>query len=298
MGPTASGKSLVAEWIADELDAVLVSADAFMVYRGFDIGTNKPLERSRYELLDICDPREQFGVGEFVRRAGDVVRRSVAAQRSVVVVGGTGLYSRALMEGWDDLRGEPDPELRRSLRARLELEGLDVLVAQLRDLSPAEAARIDLQNPQRVTRALERALSPVSEHVIGPNLDVPMFKVGVQTSIDSLNERISARAKDMLREGWKDEVLNLLEMGVPEDAPAFKAIGYSALAKAWRGELSWEDAEGDIVRRTIQYAKRQRTWLRSEPRLRMLNVMGPYSAISIELQGDLRLFLRDIAAEA
>ena len=164
MGPTASGKTALAEGLADRLGAVLVNADAFQAYRGMDVGTAKPENRGRYRLLDIKKPDETYGVGEFCVRAAEELHGVHEEGRSAVVVGGTGQYVRALFEEYRDLMPDPDP----ALRARVDREAGGGGVGGPRHGAsatglPRSPPRTDLRNPVRVTRALERI-----EDVAGP----------------------------------------------------------------------------------------------------------------------------------
>lgn len=271
MGPTGSGKSDLAERIASLLDAQLINADAFQVYRGFDIGTNKPGHRDRYRLLDIKDPDEDFGVGEWVARALDVLAELWEAGRSAVVVGGTGLYVRALFEEWKGLAPPPDPALRAEVRSWAR-EGIGALAARLIAIDPIRAQAIDLSNPARVIRALERALQPQPPAAFS----LPPFrrvKWGLQPDVDALNARIDARTTDLLERGWLEEVERLSCQGVDEKCPAMRAIGYRTLLRVSMGAMRLEEALDMIRRETRQYAKRQRTWLRSEPHLQWFTVI-------------------------
>ncbi len=270
MGPTASGKSAVAEAIADRLGLQLVSADAFMVYRGFDIGTNKP-KRKDYELIDIIDPHEEFGVGEWVRLATTELDHLWNEKKGALIVGGTGFYIRALFEEYAEMRSAPDPALRADLEQRLDRDGLAALVEQLWSLDPDAAQATDLKNPVRVRRALERALDP------SPPIDfqLPPFikhKFVLQADPAELDQAIQTRVDAMFQAGWKQEVQCLLEKGTQTAAPAFRAIGYECLVDLISGRLGEEEAKAKIATATRQYAKRQRTWLRSEPNARAVNV--------------------------
>lgn len=288
MGPTASGKSVVAETLAEELSAKLLNADAFHVYRGFDVGTNKPAEKDRYRLLDLKDPNELFGLGEWISFAQAELRASYAAGENVVVVGGTGLYIRALFEQWSYLSGAPDPELRETLCGDEERLGLASLAERLHILDPAAAEQIDLANPARVRRALERALSPASpiENQLPP---FRKLKVGLVQSVDRLNACIDARSQHLLKAGWIEEVELLRDSGVRENFPAMRAIGYRTVLGLIEGALSANEAISEIQLLTRQYAKRQRTWLRSEPNLRRLDadglLEGDFSTIIRQLEG-------------
>lgn len=269
MGPTASGKTALAEALADRLGAGLVNADAFQAYRGMDVGTAKPEDRGRYRLLDVKSPDQAYGVGEFCLLAARELEDLHAQGRAAVVVGGTGQYVRALFEEYRDLMPDPDPALRARLTARLESEGLGELVAELRDRDPGLAARTALQNPVRVTRALERledGREPLEFRVPYTN----RIKVGLALDKEVLEERIVRRARGMMHNGWVEEVRRLREGGFGPGDPGFRALGYRTVARLLDGDLATEKAEREIVQETVAYAKRQRTWLRSEPGLQTI----------------------------
>jgi tRNA dimethylallyltransferase len=266
MGETASGKSALAESLADELGAQLVNADTFQVYRGMDIGTAKPAEKSRYRLLDIKDPDEQFGVGQFVQCALSILDESYVAGRSVVVVGGTGLNIRALFEEFSDMSSAPDPKLRERLNRDLELRGLPSLVEVLRSLDPVAASRVDLANPVRVIRAIERGSADRSlVQFCLPPFRKAKFAIDL-TPID-LEERIEKRVREMVQNGWALEIERLSEQGYRPQHPGFRAIGYRSMWDVVEGREDVETAIARTIVETRQYAKRQRTWLRSEPNL-------------------------------
>lgn len=266
MGPTASGKTRVAEGLASEFDAQLINADAFQVYRGMDVGTAKPLDRGLYELLDLKEPNEQYGVGEFCQDAVRILKGLWESGRSAVLVGGTGLYIRALMSQYEGLLPQPDPALRAELQARLEREGLENLVAELLSVQPEAAGRVDLRNPVRVTRALERASNPG----LPIKVDLPPFnkvKLGIHVDVDLLTTLIAERIDGMVQNGWVQEVRLLLSAGFGPGDPGFRAIGYSEIASHLLGRTDLEEAIAAATAETRRYAKRQRTWLRSEPSL-------------------------------
>lgn len=267
MGPTASGKTGLAEALADRLDAQLINADAFQVYRGFDIGTAKPGNKHLYELIDIKDPEEAFGVGEWVRLASKLLTELHRENRNAVIVGGTGFYIRALLERYTEMSSSPPAELRERLMA-VELEGgLEALLQQLNQIAPN--AKVDRKNPVRVRRAIERALSEPTNIEV----DYPEFrqhKIVLELSTEELNRRIAQRLQAMLENGWIEEVQTIKANGVPYDAPAMRAIGYQAISSYLDGSLAREKLYLQIETQTRQYAKRQRTWLRSEPGARKI----------------------------
>jgi tRNA dimethylallyltransferase len=273
MGPTASGKSLVAETLADRTDAQLINADSFQIYRGMDIGTAKPRDKSRYRLIDIKCPNESFGVGEFALLAIKELESCYDRGQSAVLVGGTGQYVRALMEEFQDLHPAPRPELRAKLDAELADNGLVSMVETLRKLDPELAARTELMNPVRVRRAMEIALEPTEKI----RIKLPPFtkeKIAIIAKPEVSAEKIGLRTLQMLQNGWASEVESLLHLGFKASDPGFRAIGYAAIAAAIESEgiLSEEilaELATKIESETANYAKRQRTWLRSEPNLKV-----------------------------
>ncbi|ARU40332.1 tRNA (adenosine(37)-N6)-dimethylallyltransferase MiaA [Armatimonadetes bacterium Uphvl-Ar1] len=269
MGPTGSGKSAVAERLADKWGAVLVNADAFQVYQGFDIGTNKPENRERYELIDICEAEEQFGVGEWLRRVEGMLQTAWDAQQDVIVVGGTGLYIRALFEGYAEMSGPPDPELRQELMRREAEEGLGKLVEQLEAVDPEMAGRVDLRNGVRVRRALEKVLGG-GERIQIEVPDFRKFKFGLDVEVEALRQRLEKRLLEMVDGGWIEEVRKLNDINVSENAPAMRAIGYHSWRCYLSGATTFDEAFAEVLKLTVQYAKRQRTWMRREPNLKMI----------------------------
>lgn len=274
MGPTASGKTALAESIADEIDAQLINADAFQAYRGMDIGTAKPEHRDRYLLLDIKDPNEGYGVGEFCARAAAALQDLWRQGRSAVVVGGTGLYIRALFQQYGRMMPTPAQEVRDRLRTRLESEGLDPLLAELQTRDPEAYARIDQRNPVRVVRALERVLDPRPP----VSIEIPPFKrlkFGLFPNKATLATRIEERTLLMVQNGLAQEVKTLLSLGYGPGDPGFRAIGYSEMAAYLRGETDLDATVATTIAETRRYAKRQSTWLRSEPGLGELDPTEP-----------------------
>ncbi|MBV6456991.1 MAG: tRNA dimethylallyltransferase [Fimbriimonadaceae bacterium] len=271
LGPTGSGKTEFAEALADRTGAVLVNADAFQVYCGLDIGTSKPADRARYELLDILEPWQSFGVGEYVRLAAAAISKHVAEGRNVIVVGGTGLYVRALFEQWSDLAEAPSDELRAQLMQLESEQGLQALVDELHRLDPTAADKVDRRNPVRVRRALERLV--VKDRIRFKLPDVPRVKFGLSIPQEVLDTRLAERLDHMLNMGWIDEVIALRAKGIGKSAPAMRAIGYSYILRFLNNELSRTEVRERILMDTRRYAKRQRTWMRTEPNLIPIEMM-------------------------
>ena len=274
VGPTAAGKSALALELAGPLVGEIVNADALQVYRGFDIGTAKPGAEDRrrvpHHLLDILEPHQQFSAGEFARRARRAIDEIQSRRRLPMLVGGSGLYLRALVEGISPIPAV-DPELRRRLRQRLEAEGLEALRAELSRLDPETAARLAPADGQRLLRALEVALGtgrPLSawlaERPVGGG-GIDAVWIGLTVARALLYDRIAVRVGRMLAAGWVDEVRRLLESGLEPSLPAFQAIGYRELAAYIAGDSTLAEATERIVRATRRYAKRQMTWFRRQP---------------------------------
>lgn len=274
VGATATGKSALALALAERLPAEIVNADALQVYRGFDIGTAKPsaADRARvpHHLIDILDPHEIYSAGEFARRARQAIAGIQERGRVPIVVGGSGLYLRALFQGISPVP-PGDPEVRRRLRERLAAEGLDVLREELARLDPSTAERLAAGDTQRVLRALEVALgtgrplsSWIAEQPFGAQ-GIAAIRVGLTLPRTILYDQIAGRVARMIGAGWREEVAGLLRRGLSPTLPAFQAIGYRQLVRHLEGDGSLDQAVAEIVKETRRFAKRQETWFRKEP---------------------------------
>ncbi len=273
MGPTASGKTAVAEALAAEHKLQLINADAFQVYRGLDIGTAKSPHRDDYEMLDLVDPADEYGVGRWILQVASLLQDLHRDGRGAVVVGGSGHYIRALFERFTDMATSPDPDLRAAIQSR---ELADVF-AELKARNPAAAARVDALNPIRVRRALERLDSPRLEWSIP---EFRQVKIGLLLPHEILKDRINRRVLQMIDEGWVEEVKHLREIGVKRSDPGMRAHGYRALFDVVENVLSLADAVEQTATEVRQYAKRQRTWLRAEPNLATIEAVDEGTALA------------------
>jgi tRNA dimethylallyltransferase len=274
VGATATGKSAVAMALAEELGGEIVNADALQVYRGFDVGTAKPgaaeRARVRHHLIDILDPEERYSAGEFARRARQALAEIRARGAVPIVVGGSGLYLRALFEGISPVP-PGDPEVRGRLRERLAAEGLESLRRELEAIDPETAARLAQGDTQRVLRALEVAAvsgEPLSAWISRQPFGIQRIaamRVGLTLPRAILYDQIASRVARMIAEGWVDEVAGLLARGLVPETPAFQAIGYRQLVRHLEDGWSLEQAVGETIRATRRFAKRQETWFRREP---------------------------------
>jgi len=266
MGPTASGKTDLAERIADETGAALINADAFQMYRGMDIGTGKPDRAREYRLIDTLVPSESYGVGQFVREAAAILHSLHEEARPAVIVGGTGFYIRALTEGFADMAGPPSDESRARVDSIEAEGGLDALLKELDRRAPG--VKLDRMNPVRVRRALLKL--DADPMPIVPLPPIRIVKVALVPDNDLNDQRIAHRAIKMVQNGWIEEVERLKRAGYLPSDPGFRAIGYPEWWKVLAGEMKADEAVERITVATRQYAKRQRTWLRSEPNLTVL----------------------------
>ena len=274
LGPTASGKSALAIWLAERLDGEVLACDSTQVYRHFEVGTAKVPPSARHSiphhLLDLVEPNEVFTAGEYRRCALEVLEDMKQRGRLPILTAGTGLYLRALLEGLADAPTRSE-ELRARLRRRGESRGAAFLHRLLTRLDPEAAARIAARDTQKAIRALEMRLlagKPVGEiHRSGrESLEgFRIHKIGLSPPRAQLYARINARTEAMLCAGWLEEVKALLARGVPTTAKPFEFIGYSELREHLEGRLSREQAVTQTQQATRRYAKRQMTWFRREP---------------------------------
>ncbi len=269
-GPTAVGKSAVALEVARRWEAEIVSADSMQVYRGLDIGTAKPsaAERAlvRHHLVDVCGPDEVFDVKRFVELAQQAMAEIRQRGKRVLIVGGTGLYVRALRQGL--FEGPPRDD---GLRCRLEAMPASELFEELRRVDPITAESIDRHNPRRLVRALEvfyatgrpiRSMQTQWESGDGRERLARVFCLSRERG--DLVARIEARIEAQLAAGWLEEARRLREAGLASNTTAMQAAGYRELMAYWEGRLDWTQTVARIKARTRQLARRQMTWFRRE----------------------------------
>ena len=273
VGPTASGKTELALALASRLPFEVLVADSRQVYRGMDIGTAKPDAAARaavpHHLLDLAEPDEPFTVAQWVRAARSILPMVAGRGRLPMLVGGTGLYVSALIDGHDYEAQAWSPELRAALTERLDAEGVEPLAAELAALDPEGAGAIDLRNPRRVVRALERAMAGAG-HAAPRTTPYPgrVALVGISRPRDVLYRRIDERARRLFEvDGLLGEVAGLLARGFGPELRPMSGHGYREAARHLAGEWSLEEAIALTARRTRQYAKRQLTWFRRDQRI-------------------------------
>jgi len=280
VGPTASGKSALAQLIALELDGEIVSADSMQIYRGMDIGTGKVPESQRvvkHYGLDLADPGEPWSAALFQEYARQCFDEIEAKGKWPILCGGTGFYVRAAIDDYDFPKGEQvDNELRDTLNAVAEHEGAHVLWELLREIDSESAAIIPENDVKRVVRAFELLDEGLSyaeqkEKLAQIGQYKPAIFIGLAVDPDTLRQRIRDRVDEMVAEGLVEEVESLLARGFREGVTAPQAIGYKEIVQALDEGRNLEEAFDEIKVATCRYAKRQRTWFRKDKRVHWID---------------------------
>ena len=268
VGPTAIGKTSLGIKLAKELDSEIISADSRQIYKGMPIGTSAPTaeekSEAKHHFVEFLNPDQLYSAGDFEKDALEFLNGYFENRDVAVLVGGSGLYVKSVVEGFDNLPS--DLELRKNLNARLEKEGLIALQAELVKLDPIHFEKMDSNNPQRVIRAIEVCLcsgKPFSMHHNESAKERPfnIVQIGLEAPREIINQRIESRTDLMLESGWVEETLKLLPY---RDKNSLNTVGYKEIISHLDGEMSLERARERIVISTRQFAKRQMTWFRKD----------------------------------
>ncbi|EOV0192446.1 tRNA (adenosine(37)-N6)-dimethylallyltransferase MiaA [Klebsiella pneumoniae] len=293
MGPTASGKTALAIALRKVLPVELISVDSALIYRGMDIGTAKPdaaeLSAAPHRLLDILDPAEVYSAADFRRDALAAMADIVAAGRIPLLVGGTMLYFKALLEGLSPLPSA-DPEVRARIEQQAAEQGWNALHQQLQEIDPVAAARIHPNDPQRLSRALEvffisgKTLTELTQ-TSGDALPYQVHQFASPASRELLHQRIEQRFHQMLASGFEAEVRALFARGdLHTDMPSIRCVGYRQMWSYLNGEIPYDEMVYRGVCATRQLAKRQVTWLRGWEGVHWLDSEQPEQALNKVLQ--------------
>jgi tRNA dimethylallyltransferase len=271
VGPTGIGKSRLAIRLAGLFQGEIVSADSRQVYRHMDIGTAKPtpqeLAQIPHHLIDIVNPDEDFGLAQYQKMANLAIEDIFRRHRLPFLVGGSGLYVKAILEGWQIPGVSPDRELRYNMARKADEKSIDELYQELVRVDPHAAAKIDRRNVRRVIRALEvhaKARKPFSE--LGRKQPPPFASliIGLTAARPSLYRMVDRRVDEMMEHGFIQEVENLLKMGYDLALPAMSGIGYRQVGQIIRGELSREAAVQKIKTETHRFIRHQYAWFRPD----------------------------------
>ncbi len=271
VGATAVGKSVVAVELARRIEGEIINADSRQVYRGMAIGTGIPSDEERggvpHHLYGISEPDDDFSLGRFLTAATCAIEDIHERGKTPIIVGGTGQYVWALLEGWNVPEVAPNPELREELMERAEVEGRDALHEELRRLDPAAAELIHPNNLIRTVRALEVVRTtgrPFSEQrtQTAPPWDIRLC--GISMEREALDARIEQRVDRQLETGWIDEVKNLLEQGYSPSLSSFRSIGYREIAAHIEGGIPFDEMRQAIIHKTRRFARTQFAWFRAD----------------------------------
>ncbi|HHY76088.1 MAG TPA: tRNA (adenosine(37)-N6)-dimethylallyltransferase MiaA [Firmicutes bacterium] len=271
-GPTATGKTKLALDLGRYFPLEVISADSMQIYRYMDIGTAKPtpeeMSRIRHHLVSIKDPDEPWSVEEFKERASQAIEEICGRGNIPFIVGGTGLYIRALLSDYPLTDAPPDPEFRGAMKALAEREGKQAVHALLKDKDPEAWKTLHPNDLKRVIRALEyhRATGrPISARRLeSPASPYDPLKLAIRWDRQDLGKRIDNRVEDQFREGFVEEVLRLRRLGFRSDLPSMQGLGYKEIGYYLDGLLSLDETKALIKRNTRRLAKRQFTWFSRE----------------------------------
>jgi tRNA dimethylallyltransferase len=267
VGPTATGKSSLALELCQTINGEIISADSRQLYRFMDIGTAKPTEEERalvpHHLIDVVNPDENFSLPLYQSKALEAIDDIQRRGKTAFLVGGSGLYVWALLEGWRIPAVPPDPALRRELEARAQSEGGEALYEKLKEIDPAAAERIDPKNVRRVIRALEvcQQGTPFSELQIKKPL-VDSIIIGLTTDRDELYKRIDTRVDSMMKKGLVAEVESQVARGYGLDLPSMSGLGYKQIGLYLQGKTDLPAAIQQIKFDTHSFARHQYNWFR------------------------------------
>ena len=277
-GATATGKSGIALELAQRLGSVILSADSRQVYREFDIGTAKPSVGERqlvpHYLIDMCEPTETMTLADYQQQAQELIAQFQQEGQIPLLVGGTGLYTRSVVQGLKIPRVAPHNEL----RSQLSSLGQTQLYAFLQQVDPTAAQKIHPNDEVRTLRALEVFYvtgRPISEQQGENPPNYPILQIGLECSDSkALTHRIEQRTEQMLASGWEAEVKALCRK-YGSDLPLLNTLGYQEMKQYLAGEISLSEAKDLTVLHTRQFAKRQRTWFRAYPEIQWFDADSP-----------------------
>ncbi len=277
VGPTAVGKTALSLQLAEQFDGEIVSADSRLLYRHMDIGTAKPNSAEQalapHHLIDIVDPDQTITLGDYQRRCYSTIDAIHTRQRLPILVGGTGQYVKAVVEGWGIPRVPPQP----ALRAQLEQEASAQLHQQLLALDPPAAAKIHPNNKRRLIRALEVCLTtgePISKLQAKNPPPYNILMLGLQMERSALYARIDERVDAMMAAGFLDEMTRLQELGYRRDLPAMSGLGYQQLWEYLDAERTLDEAIERIKMETHRFVRHQHNWFGSDERILPIDVQA------------------------
>lgn len=269
VGPTGVGKSQLAFEIACKMDGEILSADSRLFYRGMDIGTAKPSKAMQeiipHHLIDIVEPDENVSIRVFQQKVDEILKTIYSRKHIPILVGGTGQYINAIIEGWSIPPQKPNNEIRRVLAEWVDEVGAKAMYEKLKYLDPKAASKIDYRNIRRTIRALEVILGTgklFSKQRLKKGCNYSIKIIGLNLPRNILYEQIDQRIEKMFEDGLVDEVNKLMKKGYSKDLPSMSAIGYREIIEYLENRINLEDARVLIKRRTRQFVRRQANWFK------------------------------------
>ena len=280
VGPTATGKSDLSIRLASEFRGEIINADSRLVYRGMDIGTAKPSPEEMalvpHHLINLIPPTQSHNLAAYLRAARNTIRDIAGRGAMPILVGGSGQYVWALLEGWNVPEIPIDTHLRAELEQMLAQRGLDFLQRQLLRLDPAADSKVDMQNPRRVLRAVERAIATGDAMAGATKSDQPPYDaliIGLSATRDVLRSRITRRIDAMLDAGWLDEVRALVGMGIGVKTQSMYSIGYREMLQHISGKIGLDEAKELTVKATMRLVDSQENWFKkSDSRIKWFDI--------------------------
>jgi tRNA dimethylallyltransferase len=275
VGATATGKTSVSVELAQALNGEIVNGDSRLFYEGMDVATAKPtpdeIHGVPHHLIDFLAPDDEFSLGGYLTQARSVIKEIIERGKLPIIVGGSGQYIWALVEGWEVPEIEPDLELRTRLEHMLTERGVEALANELREIAPETAADTDLLNPRRITRAIERILSKKPLESTRTKAEESPFDahiIGLSAERSVLHERVTNRLDRMLANGWEHEVRSLLNSGYSIDNRAMSGIGYRQMIGHINGEYDLDEGVRLTAVATNRLIRQQSNWFKQkDPRI-------------------------------
>ena len=277
VGPTASGKTDLSIKLAKRIDSPVINTDSRLFYKNLDIGTGKPSKTQRSDvkhyLVDIINPRDNFSISEFVKKASQVISQIHTKKRIPILVGGSGQYTKALVEGWDIPEVPPNSELRKSLQEIIDDKGVDFFYEKLKKDFPENALNIDKKNPRRLIRAYELGKNNIVRMPKSKRQSDSYKLYGLTLDRKILYSRIDERINKMIDSGWVEEVKKLIDQGCNSDSNSFSSIGYKEIYSYIMGGTDLEESISVIKKKTRNLVRHQYNWFKlSDPEIKWFDM--------------------------
>ena len=295
IGATATGKTSLGIGLARRFNGEVVNADSRLFYRGMDIGTAKPTEAERqgisHHLIDILDPHQSYSLSEFLKDAVDAISNITGRGKLPIVVGGTGQYIWGLLEGWEVPNIPPNPALREELETQLKDQGVGTLQTRLYATGAHGVEKVEILNPRRLIRAIERAVATGDAMGGASKSAEPPYDamvIGLNAPRELLHVRVEKRVDQMFIAGWRDEVEKLVQEGVTRNLPSMSAIGYRELVDHVEGRMDWPAIRDEILIGNHRLIGAQNNWFKTrDERISWIGIADcDYVDKAIELVGE------------